>query len=225
MAEVCVFDVNETLLDLRALDPLFARALGAAAARQEWFEQLLQLAMVAVITNHYADFTALGAAALAMTAERRGRQLSDAQRQEILTTVRALPAQPDARAALEQLRGAGLRLAALTNGTAETAEAQFAHAGLRDCFQQVLSVDAVRTYKPAPEPYRMAAERLGVEIGEVRLIAAHAWDVAGALRAGCRAAFVARPGKVLDPLAPRPDIVGPDLGAVAEQIVERARLA
>ncbi|HEV8693618.1 MAG TPA: hypothetical protein VGQ93_05425, partial [Lysobacter sp.] len=53
----------------------------------------------------------------------------------------------------------------------------------------------------------------------VRLIAAHAWDIAGALRAGCAAAFITRPGMVLDPLAPRPDIVGTDLHEVADQIL------
>jgi len=55
----------------------------------------------------------------------------------------------------------------------------------------------------------------------VRLVAAHAWDVAGALRAGCATAFVARPGQVLDSLAPWPDIVGADLDAVAVGILTR----
>ena len=64
-----------------------------------------------------------------------------------------------------------------------------------------------------------AATSLGVSVGAMRLVAAHSWDVAGALRAGCAAAFVSRPGKVLDPLAPAPDVVGPDLEAVAAGIV------
>ncbi len=51
-------------------------------------------------------------------------------------------------------------------------------------------------------------------------MAAHAWDVAGALRVGAAAAFVARPGMVLDPLAPVPDIVGSNLAEVAELIIE-----
>ena len=80
--------------------------------------------------------------------------------------------------------------------------------------------DSVRRLKPAPEPYGMAAREFGVEIGAIRLVAAHAWDVAGALRAGGAAAFVARPGMVLDPLVPEPDIVGADLGEVAERILE-----
>jgi len=85
----------------------------------------------------------------------------------------------------------------------------------------VLSADEVRRLKPAPEPYRMAAGRLGVEIAEMRLVAAHAWDIAGALRAGCAAAFVARPGAVLDPLVERPEVVGADVGEVADQVLAR----
>ena len=64
----------------------------------------------------------------------------------------------------------------------------------------------------------MAAE-LGVWVGEIRLVAARAWDIAGALAAGAAAAFVARPGVVLDPLVPAPDVIGSDLSDVAEQII------
>jgi 2-haloacid dehalogenase len=134
--------------------------------------------------------------------------------------MRALPPHPDVRPALERLREAGFRLAALTNNPSAVVEAQLANAGLRDLLELALSADAVRRLKPAPEPYRMAAERLGVAIEQVRLVAAHAWDVAGAQRAGCAAAFVARPGMVLDPLVPRPDIIGADLREVAEAIVQ-----
>ena len=137
--------------------------------------------------------------------------------------MRRLPPHPEIRQSLERLRGAGLRLATLTNSTAEVGEAQLVNAGLRDLFELALSADAVRRLKPAPQPYRMAAERLGVEPGDVRLVAAHAWDVAGALRAGCATAFVARPGKVLDPLVPRPDIVGADLREVADRILADER--
>jgi 2-haloacid dehalogenase len=121
--------------------------------------------------------------------------------------------------ALRRLRDAGLRLASLTNSTEQVARAQLENAGLLDAFELVLSADTVRRLKPAPEPYRMAAERLGVAVGDVRLIAAHAWDVAGAARAGCATAFVARPGKVLDPLVERPEIIGANLAEVADAIL------
>lgn len=219
MPRVCVFDVNETLLDLRALDPAFAQVFGDTAVRREWFTQMIQSALVATVTGVYAPFGQIGAAALSMVAARRGVTLTEDARQQLLSGMRSLPPHPEVRSALERLRSAGLRLAALTNSTAEVAEAQLAHAGLAELFELRLSVDAVRRLKPAPEAYQMAAERLGVPLGEIRLVAAHAWDIAGALRAGCAGAFVARPGMVLDPLVPAPDVVGSDMAEVAEGIL------
>jgi 2-haloacid dehalogenase len=220
MARVCVFDVNETLLDLGALDPHFEAAFGDAGVRRAWFLQLLQSALVATVTGSYSDFGQVGDAALEMVAEREGLDLSDEDRQKILGGIRELPPHPEVAESLDRLRDAGLRLATLTNSTKPVAQAQMENSGLRDYFEQILSADSVRRLKPAPEPYRMAAESLGVEVGQVRLVAAHAWDVAGALRAGCAAAFVARPGMVLDPLADRPDVVGADLREVADRILE-----
>ena len=220
MARVCVFDVNETLLDLGALDPHFERVFGDAGVRRAWFLQLLQSALVATLTGVYSDFGRVGGAALEMVAKREGVDLSDEDREKILGGMRELPPHPEVAESLDRLRAAGLRLATLTNSTRVVAEAQMENSGLRDFFEQILSADDVGRLKPAPEPYRMAAESLGVEVEGIRLVAAHAWDVAGALRAGCAAAFVARPGMVLDPLVERPDVVGADLREVADRILE-----
>ncbi len=219
MRRVQVFDVNETLLDLAAMDPHFQRIFGDPGVRVTWFDQLVQSALVATVTGAYQQFGAVAMAALEMTAERAGVELSDDDKQAVATQMRRLPAHPEVAGALRRLRDAGLRLASLTNSTEQVARAQLEHAGLIDIFEQVLSADTVHRLKPAPEPYLMAADRLGVPIGEVRLIAAHAWDVAGAARAGCATAFVARPGKVLDPLVERPGILGADLAEVADAIL------
>jgi 2-haloacid dehalogenase len=223
MSRVCVFDVNETLLDLGVLDPHFERAFDNAGVRRAWFLQLLQSALVATLTGVYSDFGTIGGAALEMVAEREGVDLSGEDRQKILAGMRGLPPHPEVAESLDRLRKAGLRLATLTNSTKQVAEAQMENSGLRDYFEQILSADDVKRLKPAPEPYHMAAESLGVEVGEVRLVAAHAWDVAGALRAGCAAAFVARPGMVLDPLVERPDVVGADLREIADHILKIER--
>ena len=220
MARVLVFDVNETLLDLQALDSLFVDLFGTAIVRQEWFMQMIHSALVSTVTHTYSDFGAIGAAALEIVALSRGVTLADTDRRRLSDTMKQLPPHPEVRSSLERLRDAGLRLATLTNSTQEVAEAQLTNAGLRDLFEQVLSADTVHRLKPAYEPYHMAAEQLGVSRHQVRLVAAHDWDIAGALSAGCAAAFVARPGKVLDPLVPRPDIIGANLSEIANLILD-----
>ena len=211
MTRVCVFDVNETLLDLGALDPQFERVFGDASTRQAWFGQFLTSWLTATVTGVYREFGTIGGAALEMIAERQGVALSDEDKQQILGGMQNLPPHPEVEENLGRLRDAGIRLATLTNSTQQVADAQIDNSGLREYFEQVLSADAVQRLKPAPEPYHMAAESLGVDIGQVRLVAAHAWDVAGAMSAGCAAAFVARPGMVLNPLFERPDVMGSDL--------------
>jgi 2-haloacid dehalogenase len=220
MPRVLVFDVNETLLDLKALDPLFARMFGDASARGQWFTQLIQSALVATVTDHYTPFGQISKAALEMIAARRGISLSVQDKQEIAQGLAGLPPHPEVRASLEQLRDAGLRMAALTNSTLEVAEAQLANAGLYDLFERVFSADQVKRLKPAPEPYYMAAQELGIKTDQMRMVAAHAWDIAGALRAGCATAFVARPGLVLNPLVRAPDVIGANMTEVAKRILE-----
>ena len=221
MASVIAFDVNETLLDLRALDGPFETLLGSATLRPQWFTLMLQLAFTGGLTGRYVDFTAAQRAALVMLAEREGVAVTAGDIDGLVGRMTALPPHPEVPGALAALSRTRLRLVALTNSVQQVAEAQLASAGLSDSFEAVLSADATRHLKPAPQPYRAVAERCGVPIGEVRLVAAHSWDIAGALAAGCQAAFVARPGMVLSPLGDQPGIIGPDLAAVAEQVITR----
>ena len=219
MDDFLVFDVNETLLDLAALDPHFERIFGDAAVRTEWFETMIQSAMLGVITETYHDFGAVAKGALSAVAARKNVKLADEDIKAVLQQVRNLPPHPEVAEALSLLQNAGVRLATLTNSTLEVAKAQLGYAGLTGYFERILSADTVKRLKPALEPYQHAAAELGVPTSSLRLIAAHAWDVAGAKRAGCKTAFVARPGKVLDPLALQPDMVGRDLLEVANKLL------
>jgi 2-haloacid dehalogenase len=219
-ARIQVFDVNETLLDVTALAPHFVRAFGDARVLREWFSTLLLYSEVATLAGPYADFGAIGGAALDMTAAARGVSLSGDDRNRILTAMLSLPPHSDVRDGLQQLREAGFRLVTLTNSSSKAVAQQLTNAGLSAYFERSFSVESVHRFKPAAEPYRRVASELQVPIGSLRLIAAHAWDIVGALQAGCVAAFVARPGKVLYPLGPKPDIVGADIRSVAMQVVK-----
>ena len=221
MPSVIAFDVNETLLDLRALDVHFERLFGSTAVRGQWFAQMLQLSFVGGLTGRYVDFSTAQRAALTMLAQRLGSDVSDAEIDGIVDRMSSLPPHPEVAEALAVLRRSSLSVVALTNSVESVAVAQLSNAGIRGYFDRVISADSVRRLKPAPEPYRAVAQAFGVDVADVRLVAAHSWDVSGALAAGCAAAFVARPGMLLSPIGPQPDIVGPDIAHVVEQIVAR----
>jgi 2-haloacid dehalogenase len=216
---IIVFDVNETLLDVGALAPQFQRVFGNAGVAQEWFSNVVLYSQVATIAGPYVDFGTIARAALDMTGDAHGVSLAPADRDGILRGLISLPPHADVRDGLQKLRASGFRLVTLTNSAPAAVEQQLKNAGIGEHFERSFSVDAVRKFKPAREVYRLVATELQVVPSQLRLVAAHAWDVLGAMRAGCAAAFVARPGKALFPLADKPDIVGPDLRNVADQII------
>ena len=135
---------------------------------------------------------------------------------DVLAQMRRLPPHRDVEPALDRLTD--FTLVALTNSPLHVATEQLQSAGIAGRFKTILSADQVRALKPRAEAYRLVADTLGVGMDEVRLVAAHGWDVSGALAAGCRAAFVRRPGQAMIPLGPQPDVMGDDLVEVAEKI-------
>jgi 2-haloacid dehalogenase len=210
---VIAFDVNETLLDVRALDSL----LGGADARSRWFALMVQNTFVGGLTGNYMDYPAAQRAALKM--------LGVGREDEILAQMRRMPPHPDVTPALDRLKD--FTLVALTNSPLEVVTAGLEFAGIAARFDAILSADQVRALKPRRQAYEHAANTLGVALGDILLVAAHGWDIAGALAAGCRAAFVRRPGTdllypgmALIPVGEQPDIVGEDLVEVADKITK-----
>ena len=221
--KVLFFDVNETLLDLSAMRESVGKALGGRPDLLPlWFATMLQHALVETVAGRYHDFGVIGAAVLMMIARNHGISLSEEDARRAIAPLRSLPPHGDVVPALEALQKAGFHMVALTNSSRAAVHAQIANAGLADVFEDKLSVEDVLVFKPHPLVYRTAAHRMGIEASECMLIAAHGWDIAGALWAGWRAAFVSRPGAQLYPLAPPPEIVEPDLSKVAERLIALA---
>jgi len=218
--EALFFDVNETLLDLTPVRASVGAALGGRADFVPlWFRTTLHHSLVATVAERHIDFAQVAAAALRAVGEGAGVDIADRQAREAIAPIRSLPAHTDAAPALERLRDAGVRMAALSNSPADTLGAQLAFAGLDGFFEAALSVEEVGLFKPHARVYRWAAERLGAPTGACMLVAAHGWDVAGARWAGLRAAFVARPGQALIPWAPAPETSGATLGEIADALL------
>jgi 2-haloacid dehalogenase len=218
MTHAVIFDVNETMLDLGALDPLFTEWFDDPAARKEWFAQTLHLAMTLAATRTFKSFSDVGAAALEEVARRRGISLSDDATTRLREFVLRLPAHSDVELSLRALRDAGFTIAALSNNPLPVVSEQLRHVGLSPVFAEIMSVDEAGALKPAPEVYQFAAARLSLPPESIWMVAAHGWDIAGAKRNGMRVAFVARPGQSPDPFAP-PEIIGDDLVSLARAIL------
>jgi len=218
-SKVLVFDVNQTMLDLNALRPHFVRVFGDGKVLDEWFALLLQYSLVVSVADAYSDFGTVGRAVLEMLGSNKGVKISPDDTTRILQGLLTLPPHPDVLESLKQLKTAGFRMVTLTNSSPSAVKAQLQNAGLANYFEESISVEAVHRFKPDLEVYRSAAAHLGVRAAELRLIAAHAWDVFGAMKAGWQAAFVARNGISLFSLGPKPDIIGSDLRAVTAAIL------
>jgi 2-haloacid dehalogenase len=219
MAGAVVFDINETVLDLGALDPLFARWFGDPSARRVWFAQSIHYALTLAAMREYRSFGAIGLAALESIAEQREISLPADAAQTLRQALLQLPAHPDVTPALELLRSAGFTTVALSNNSLAALHEQLRNAEIAHLFDDIISVEETGALKPAPEVYRLGVERLQLPPGVIWMVAAHGWDIAGASRAGLRGAFVARPGQTTDPFAP-PEIIGDNLVAIAAAIIE-----
>ncbi len=218
MQPVIVFDLVGTLLDLAGLDDRFLAAFGSAKVRREWFDEVLKIALTSCAVNVYTEFTDVARAGLTVLEQRRQMSLSDADRLQLLKQMEELPAFSDVEPSLERLRDQGLRLAVLTNSSERAARSALKHNGIDRYFAGVFSTDSVQRFKPAHEPYEMAAQALGVGVTSLLLVAAHNWDISGASWAGCKTCFVARPQQFLDDATPRPNFYVNDLAELASQL-------
>ncbi|WP_289366767.1 haloacid dehalogenase type II [Pantoea stewartii] len=215
------FDVNETLLDTAPLKACVVRRLGNKPERAEaWFTSLLHYSLVESVTGSWHSFGDIAEAVLQMTAERYGiTPLPDAT--SLADALSAMPAFPDVADGLSALKSHGLTLVALTNSSQALAEKQLSQAGLSSFFSRVLSVESLQVYKPDLRVYRWAMDEMKQPATSCMMVAAHGWDVGGAKRAGMKTAFIARPGQTPFPLAPEPDVIVRDIGALAAVFTHR----
>ena len=219
---IIVFDVNETLLNLDAIQPIFNRIFDDPAAMRLWFAGLITYSEALTLAGVYVPFTDIGAAVLRMQAATRGITISAADGAELTDRFATMPPHPEVPAALRRLRDNGFRLFTLTDNTLEISGRQLEHAGVIDLFERRFSVDeTVRRHKPAQEAYHSVASALRVDPGGICLIASHVWDTIDASAAGWQAALILRAGNAPLEVGPQPDYIGEDLNAIADQLIKR----
>jgi 2-haloacid dehalogenase len=218
---VLVFDVNETLLDIDSMAPLFERVFGDPNVLREWFNQLVLYSMTVTMSGRYTDFLTLAQAVLQMVADVHDVAVTAEDRQAIKDGVRMMPPHGDVEDGLKVLSDSGFRLVTLTNsppGIDGTTGVD--RAGLSRYFERQFSVDASRVFKPSSRLYRDVVDELGVEASACMMVAAHRWDLIGAQSVGYTGALITRPGNAalrVDGL-PEPTLIAHDIRALAKQL-------
>ena len=218
---VLIFDVNETLIDIESMAPLFERVFGDAAVLREWFGQVITYSMTLTLAGLYQDFFALGAGVFRMVGDIHGLAIDDADVAALADGMRTMPAHPDVHAGLAALRDKGFRLVTLTNSPpSPDGRSPLERAGLAGYFERQFSVETARSYKPAGLVYHLVADALGVAPQSCCLVAAHVWDTIGAQAAGMSSALITRPGNALLPVPglPQPNVVAPDVTSLAKAL-------
>jgi 2-haloacid dehalogenase len=192
---VLVFDVNQTLSDLSPLGDRFGEVGAPPELAAAWFAGLLRDGFALSTTGESAPFAEIAKAELtSVLRTARGEVgLADAV-QHVLDGLAFLGVHPDVVEGVRALRNLGIQLVTLSNGATSVAEGLLTRAGIREEFEQLLSVEDAGVWKPAGAAYDHALEACGVAAGEAMLVAVHPWDIHGAARAGLRTAWLNRSG-------------------------------
>lgn len=217
---VVVFDVNETLSDMTPLAARFAEVGAPGLLAAVWFSAVLRDGFALAATGGSEKFSRLGEGMLrAVLAGAPLNRPAGAAVSHILAGLDDLAVHPDVPPAVRILRGHGLRLVTLSNGAASIADRLLRRAGLRDEFEQLLSVDDIGAWKPAATAYAYAARACSASVGQLLLAAVHPWDIHGAHWAGLRTGWVSRQPAPYPGYFATPDLRAADLAGLARQIV------
>ncbi|HEU4568781.1 MAG TPA: haloacid dehalogenase type II [Marmoricola sp.] len=191
--QVILFDVNETLSDMTPMADRFAEVGAPAHLAATWFAALLRDGIALTAAGATAPMAEIGATLLRtqLAAQPLDRDL-DAAVEHVMSGFTGLAVHPDVVEGVLALSELGIRLATLSNGSADIARGLLERADIADRFERLLSVDQAGTWKPAAGAYAYALAQCGVVAPDAMLVAVHPWDIDGAARAGLSTGWLNR---------------------------------
>ena len=207
-----VFDAYGTLLDVDASAREAASEPGMEALKENWLpiakgwrERQLRYSWLCSMMGQYDDFWELTTRALDATLEEHALASNDKIRAKLLSLYSELSAYKEVPKVLANLKAAGHELAVLSNASPNMLEKAIEAAGIAEWFDELLSVDVLRCYKPTPVVYQLVTERFDCKPSDVTFFSSNNWDVSGAGAFGFRTIWVNRAGAAWDKLPNSPD--------------------
>ncbi|MDD2218971.1 MAG: haloacid dehalogenase type II [Desulfoplanes sp.] len=221
MSTTLGFDVYGTLIDTNGVVAALQKYIGNKAGdfSQTWRNKQLEYSFRRSLMQNYEPFAVCTSQALEYTCAVQKVTLTKDQKTEILAGYLTLPAFEDVQKGLTRLKDKGFRLFAFSNGKADALESLLNHAGIRDLFLGVVSVDDIKAFKPSPGTYGHFLRQAGATGGNAWLISSNSFDVIGSISAGMKAAWVRRtPQNIFDPWGIDPTLIVNNLLEMGDRI-------
>lgn len=216
--KLILLDVYETLLDMGEMEKRVNAMMKSKQGYIIWFELFMQNCFVDNCTVQFHNFQSIADASLKMASQVLRSEVSTEDVHDVLELMKHLPLKENVQAGLSALHDQNFRIAALTNSPEQIVRDRMERTGLISYFEKVLSAEHVGKYKPAIEVYRWAAKSVELTPGEILVVSAHGWDIAGAENAGMQTAYMVQNNQMLYPLAPDPDFICNDLLSLSEKM-------
>jgi len=201
------FDMYGTLVDVRAVaEACKGIAPDPVAFAAQWRAKQLEYTFLRSLMGRYQDFWRVSEQALEFTTRQFGLDVSPEQRSRLMDAWLHPRPYPEVATALPRLKER-YSLAVLSNGSPKMLRTGLERTRLLEHFRWVISVDAIRLYKPSPRVYQLALKRMKLRKGEILFVSSNSFDVVGAKSFGFKVCWINRTGAPLDPLGPKPDLV------------------
>ncbi len=221
MQTTLAFDVYGTLINTQGVLTALAELVGdkATAFSQTWRDKQLEYSFRRGLMQNYETFAVCTSQALDYTCAFYRSPLTREQKNDLLGIYRELPAFDDVKEGLTQLKNAGFRLFAFSNGETAALERLLSAAKIRELFLDLVSVDDLKTFKPCPAVYAHFLRQSQASGESAWLISSNPFDVIGAISSGMKAAWIKRsPDAVFDPWGIEPTITVTNLIELKEQL-------
>lgn len=209
--------MNETTLDIRPVFKAVEKIAGRGCAPM-WFDRMIQMSMVHTHTGQYDGFGALAKSALEVVCASKGALAGEAEWVAVRSEIGAMKGYPDVAPGLQTMSANGYRVVAFTNSTLATVTSQLEGAGMTALYDDVLSVDGPRCYKPALKTYQYALQQMSCAPENAIMVACHDWDLAGAAAVGMKTAFIRRENCYMASAFPPPDYDADNFVDLADQL-------
>jgi 2-haloacid dehalogenase len=202
MPAAFVFDAYGTLYDVHSVAARCESCWPGKGAQvsQLWRAKQLEYTWQRSLMQRYVPFSTVTREALAYACEALKLELSVAQMEGLMGEYHRLALYPDVAPALKRLGG---RQAILSNGSPDMLAPLVEHSKLK--LDAVISVDELKVYKPAPQVYELAVQKLGTR--DIGFVSSNCWDALGAKSYGFTVYWINRANAPIDRLGFRPDEV------------------